>query len=104
MAKKYYSSGELMEAVKALDYKKKYEVLKAFYLLMIDEGFTGDDSMMCARFRESFSLIYPLLDESSFVPLHWAVNDMDNALYEIDIHDPGTFMGIAGVLAKYIND
>lgn len=49
--KKFYSSGELMEAVKALDYKKKYEVLKAFYLLMIDEGFPGDDSMMCARFR-----------------------------------------------------
>lgn len=102
MAKKYYSSGELMEAVKGLDYKKKYEVLKAFYLLMIDEGFTGDDSMMCARFRESFSLIFPLLDEDSFVPLHWAVNDMDNALYEIDIHDPGTFMQIASTLAPQI--
>ena len=95
MEKKYYSSGELMEAVKALDYKKNYEVLKVFYLLMINDGFPGDDSMMCARFRESFSLIYTLLDESSFVPLHWAVNDMDNALYEIDIHDPGTFMSIA---------
>ena len=27
MAKNFYSSGELMEAVKALGYKKKYEVL-----------------------------------------------------------------------------
>ena len=102
MAKKFYSSGELMEAVKALDYKKKYEVLKAFYLLLIKVGFSGDDSLMCGRFKESFSLIDPLLVESSFVPLHWAVNDMDNVLYEIDIYNPSVFFRIVKQLSGIV--
>ena len=51
MAEKYYSSGELMEAVRALDYKKKYEVLKAFNRLM-----AGEDSMMCERFKKFFEI------------------------------------------------
>ena len=34
--------------------------------------------------------------------LPWAVNDMDNALYEIDVYEPGLFMRIADKLSKVI--
>lgn len=33
--------------------------------------------------------------------LHWAVNDMDNAIYEI-VYKPGLFMRIAYRLSKMI--
>ena len=74
-----------MEAVRKLDYKQEFKVCEAFYQMMVGEGLSDDDSMMCERFRESFSLIDPSLDESSFVPLHRAVNDMNIAIYEIEI-------------------
>ena len=47
------------------------------------------------RFLEAFSLIDSSLGESSFVFLHWIINDMDNSISEIDVYDPGTFMQIA---------
>ena len=94
MAKKeFVTSGQLMKAVRDLDYKKQYKVCEAFYQLLKEEQ-SCDDSVMCGRFRESFELIEPSLPESSFVPLHWAVNDMDNAIYEIDVYDPRLFMRI----------
>ena len=34
--------------------------------------------------------------------LHWAVNDMDNALYEMDVYEPGMFMRIAERLGEVI--
>lgn len=54
MAKKYYSCGELMEAIRGLDYKKKYEVLKAFYLLMIFDGFSGEKQSYYVCNRKSY--------------------------------------------------
>lgn len=50
---------------------------------------------MSERFLEAFSLIDSSLGESSFVFLHWIINDMDNSISEIDVYDPGTFMQIA---------
>jgi len=32
--------------------------------------------------------------------LHWSVNDMDNAIYEIDVYEPGLFYRIADKLGK----
>ena len=40
--------------------------------------------------------------DSSLVPLHRAVNDMDNAIYEIDVYDPGLFMKIERELRTVI--
>ena len=49
-------------------------------------------------------MIDPSLPESSFVPLHWAVNDMDNAIYEIDVYDPGLFVRIVERLGEVIKE
>ena len=53
MAKKgFQTSGELMEAVRALDYKAQYKVYEAFYKL--SKGFDWGDRLMFQRFEESF--------------------------------------------------
>ena len=57
---------------------------------------------MCGRFRESFEMIEPSLPENSFVPLHWAVNDMDNFLYETDVYSPEEFYQVVREMEKYL--
>ena len=87
--KKYNSSSELMEAVRALDYKQQYKVCETFYKLSKD--FDWSDRLMFQRFEESFTMIDAENLEEHFVELHWAVNDMDNFLYETDVYSPEEF-------------
>lgn len=94
MKKEFLTSGQLMEAVRKLDYKGQYKVCEAFFQMMVEEGF-GDDSEMGLRFHDTFEEINPRFLEDSLMQLHFAVNDMDNALYEIDIYEPGLFVRIA---------
>ena len=104
MAKKeFLTTGQLMEVVRKLDYKGQYKVCEAFYNMMMEEG-VGDDSEMCLRFHDTFEEIDPRYLEDSLMELHFAVNDMDNAIYEIDIYEPGLFMRIARKLGEVIND
>ena len=87
--KGFQTSGELMEAVRALDYKAQYKVCEAFYKLSKD--FDWSDRLMFQRFEESFSMIDAEDLEVHFVELHWAVNDMDSFLYETDVYSPEVF-------------
>ena len=103
MKNEFLISGQLMEAVRKLDYKVQYKVCEAFFQMMIEEGF-GDDSEMSLRFHDTFEDINPRHLEDSLMPLHFAVNDMDNALYEIDIYEPGLFIRIARRLGAVINE
>lgn len=57
---------------------------------------------MYQRFYDSFELIDPEGLEEYFVELHWAINDMDNALYEMDIYTPMESLELAGKLAPLI--
>ena len=98
--KKYNSSSELMEAVRALDYKQQYKVCEKFYKIL--KSLHEDNRMMYQRFYESFELIDPDGLEEYFVELHWAINDMDNALYETDSYTPMKFFKIAGKLTPVI--
>lgn len=100
--KEFLTSGRLMEAVRQLEYDERYKVCEAFYQIQQEES--CDDSVMCERFPESFEMIDPSLPESSFVPLHWAVNDMDNAIYEIDVYDLGLFVRIVERLGEVIKE
>lgn len=103
MAQEFLTSGQLMEVVRKLDYKVQFKVFEAFFQMMIEEGF-GDDSEMCLRFHDTFENINPRFLESSLKELHFAVNDMDNAIYVIDIYEPGLFIRIARRLGVVIND
>lgn len=103
MAQEFLTSGQLMEVVRKLDYKVQFKVFEAFFNMMIEDGF-GDENEMCLRFHDTFEDINPRFLESSLKELHFAVNDMDNAIYEIDIYEPGLFMRIARRLGVVIND
>ena len=100
MAKKYSFSGELMKDVRTLDYKQQYKVCEKFYKIL--KSLHEDSRMMYQRFYESFELIDSEALEEYFVELHWAINDMDNALYEMDIYTPMESLELAGKLAPLI--
>lgn len=89
LMKGFQASGELMEAVRALDYEAQYKVCEAFYKL--SNSFDWSDMLMFQRFEESFTMIDAENLEEHFVGLHWAVNDMDNFLYETDVYSPEEF-------------
>ena len=91
--KGFLTSGELMEAVRALDYMAQYKVCEAFYKL--SKGFGWSDRLMFQRFEESFVMIDAENLEEHSVELHWAVNNMDNFLYETDVYSPKEFYRIS---------
>lgn len=103
MKKDFLTSSQLMEAVRKLDYKVQYMVCEAFFNMMVEEGFV-DDSEMCLRFHDTFEDINPRCLDDSLMQLHFAVNDMDNAIYEIDIYEPGLFMRIVRRLGEVIDE
>lgn len=91
MSKKgFQTSVEPMEAVRTLDYEAQYQVCEAFYKL--SKGFDWSDRLMFQLFEESFTMIDAENLEEHFVKLHWAVNDMDNLLYETDVYSPEEFI------------
>lgn len=98
--KKYSTSGELMRVVRRLDYKQQYKVCEKFYSIL--RGLHEDSRLMYQRFYESFELIDSDDLEEFMVELHWAINDMDNALSEMDEREPGTFYELAEELADFI--
>ena len=57
---------------------------------------------MFQRFEESFTMIDAENLEAHFVELHWAMNDMDNFLYETDIYSPSEFYRVVSVLEGYL--
>ncbi len=100
MAKKYSTSGELMKEIRNLDYHQQYKVCEKFYRIL--KGLHEDSRIMYQRFYESFELIAPENLEEYMVELHWAINDMDNALYESDAYTPMEFFEIAEALTPVI--
>ena len=80
--------------------KQQYKVCAKFYKIL--KSLHEDSRMMYQRFYESFELIDPDGLEEYFVELHWAINDMDNALYETDTYTPMKFFEIAGKLSPMI--
>ncbi len=66
--KGFLTSGELMEAVRALDYMAQYKVCEAFYKL--SKGFGRSDRLMFQWFEESFVMIDAENLEEHFVELH----------------------------------
>ena len=98
--KDFLTSRELMEAVRALDYKAQYKVCEVFYKL--SKGFDWSDRLMFQRFEESFDMIDTENLEEHLVELHWAVNDMDNFLYETDVYSPEEFYKVVREMEKFI--
>ncbi len=94
----FLTSGQLMEAVRTLDYKAQYKVCEAFYKRSKSSDWS--DRLMFQRFEESFTMIDVENLEEHFVELHWAVNDMDNFLYETDVYSPEEFYKVVREMEK----
>lgn len=97
----YSCSIPMIEDIRGLHYKAQAEICKAFHK-MIKKGFPGDDSRLIERFEESYDDILFSHLEESLDPIHYAINDLDNAIYEIDMFDPMTFFDIEHKLAPII--
>ena len=97
----YSCSIPMIEDIRALRYDAQAEVCKAFHK-MIKKGFPGDDSYMITRFEETYGdIIFNHFDDS-LDQIHYAINDLDNAIYEIDMYDPMTFFDVEHKLAPII--
>lgn len=97
----YLTCGQLMEAVRKLDYKGQYKVCYTFYDEIIKYP-QWDKNEFCLFFDELYERINPDMLDEEILKIRQCVNEMDNALSEIDRYDPGTFLRIAEVLAKVI--
>lgn len=97
----YSCSQPMIDDIRALNYKAQAEVCKALHK-MIKKGFPMDDSFFIKRFEDTYcDIIFSHLDDS-IDQIHYAINDLDNAIYEIDIFDPMTFFDIESKLAPII--
>lgn len=97
----YSCSIPMMDDIRALRYDAQAEVCKAFHKL-IKKGFPDDDSYLITRFEETYDdIIFSHLDDS-LDQIHYAINDLDNAIYEIDMFDPMTFFDVERKLAPII--
>lgn len=97
----YSCSIPMMEDIRALRYDAQAEVCKAFHK-MIKKGFPGIHSDKISRFEETYEdIIFSHLDDS-LDQIHYAINDLDNAIYEIDMYAPMAFFDVERQLAPII--
>ena len=97
----YSCSIDLMEAARKLDYKGQYKVCYAFYDEIIKYP-QWDENEFCLLFDELYERINPDMLDDEITKIRQCVNEMDNALSEIDRYEPGTFRRIAEQLVKVI--
>ena len=97
----YLTSGQLVETVRKLDFKGQYKVCYSFYDEIIKYP-QCEENEFCLFFDELYERINPDMLDEEITKIHQCVNEMDNALSEIDRYDPGTFLRIAEQLAKVI--
>lgn len=103
MAKKKYNfSSELMEAVRKLDYEQQYKVCESFYQMVVNGSFSGNESEKCLDFFSNFQEIDTRILDAFQLEIHWVVNDMDNALFEIEMYNPEEFHKIAKAIGPVI--
>lgn len=96
---KYSSSIPLMEDIRKLDYKGKAKACEIFRQCIEKENLGGT---FINRFKETFFHVDMNDLEETIEYIHYALNDLDNAISEIDLNDPMLFFHIAGELEKVI--
>ena len=96
-----YSCSNFMETVRKLDYKGQYMVCYAFYDEIIKYP-QWDENDSCLFFDELYERINPDMLDEEITKIHQCVNEMDNALSEIDEREPATFFEIAEKLSQVI--
>ena len=99
---KSYSCAMLMfEDIRQLNYKGQAKVCKTFHQYLKKNP--NSDSFFINRFEETYSRINMKDLEETIEWIGYAVNDLDNAISEIDYNDPMTFFDIEKLMGKVIS-
>ena len=98
--KSYSCAMPMFEDIRQLNYKGKAQVCKTFHQYLKKNP--NADSFFINRFEETYSRINMKDLEETVEWIGYAVNDMDNAITEIDYNDPMTFFDIEKLMGKVI--
>ena len=90
----------MIEDIRQLDYKSQAKVCKAFHQHLQKQPYVY--TFFTDRFEETYSRINMRKLDESVEWIGYAVNDLDNAITDIDYNSPMTFFEIAKKLAKVI--
>ena len=96
----YSCTVSMFEDIRKLNYKGKAQVWKTFHQYLTKH--LNVVSFFLDRFEVTHSRINMKDLEESVEWIGHAVNDMDNAISEIDYNDPMTFFGIEKSMGKEI--
>lgn len=96
----YSCAMPMMEDIRKLDYKAQAKVCKAFHQYL--QKHPTAVSFFTRRFEETYSHIRMRNLEDSIEWIGYAVNDLDNAISEIDYNSPMMFFDIAREVGKVI--
>ena len=99
--KSYSSSFQMFKDIRKLNYIGEAKVCKTFHQYLKKNPDYG--SFFIDRFEETYSRIDMKDLEESIEWIGYAVNDMDNAIQEIDYNAPMTFFDIEKVMRKVIS-
>lgn len=99
-AQSYSCAMPMLDDIRSLDYKGQAKICKAFHQYLAKNPLAA--SFFTRRFEETYSHINMRNLDATIEWIRYTVNDMDNAISEIDYNDPMLFFEIAGVLGKII--
>ena len=99
--KSYSCSMTMFEDIRRLNYKGQAQVCKTFHQYLKKNP--NVESFFIDRFEETYSRINMKDLEESVEWIGYAVNDMDNAITEIDYNAPMTFFDIEKLMRKVIS-
>ena len=99
--KSYSCAMPMFEDIRKLNYKGQAKVCKTFHQYLKKNPQVV--SFFLDRFEETYSRINMKDLEESVEWIGYAVNDMDNAISEIDYNDPMTFFDIEKSMSKVIS-
>lgn len=91
----------MFENIRQLNYKGQAQVCKTFHQYL--KKTPNVASFFTVRFEETYSRINMKDLEESVEWIGYTINDMDNAILEIDYNDPMTFFDIEKSMSKVIS-
>ena len=100
-AQSYSCAMPMFEDIRQLNYKGQAQVCKTFHQFLKKNP--NADSFFIKRFEETYSRINMKDLEETIEWIGYAVNDLDNAITEIDYNDPMAFFDIEKVMGKVIS-
>lgn len=98
--KSYSCSRPLLEDIRTLNYKGQAKICQAFDKWLDDNP--DVEFIFSDRFMETFAEVDMDNLEETIENIHYAINDLDNAVTYIDYYSPTDFFVLERIFAKII--